>query len=154
MASEGASLVSLICAQTAIRGLKRQHEAPCKFSREKKEKPLWFGAGNHLFLCWYLSRLIQMSEKLYISAQNARLLSSFGVGGGVGRRVNFKPPLSIVGSVSACFGNIPCKLCIQRFTVHVHTLCMCTQTQTLISVPVLCRVFTSKLNEMRNEIRK
>ncbi len=43
-------------------------------------------------------------------------------GGGVGRRVNFKPPLSIVGCVSACFGNIPCKLCIEGFSVHVHTV--------------------------------
>lgn len=41
-------------------------------------------------------------------------------GGGVGGRVNFKPPLSIVGCVSAWFGKSPCKLCIQGFSVHVH----------------------------------
>lgn len=49
--------------------------------------------------------------------------SQLRAGGGEGRvggRLNFKPPLSIVGCVSAWFGNSPCKLCIQGFSVHVH----------------------------------
>lgn len=56
-----------------------------------------------------------------LSVQNARLLTSFGGGGGVDRRVNLKPPLSIVGSASACFGDVSCTLCIRGFAVHVHT---------------------------------
>lgn len=70
-------------------------------------------------------------------------------GGGVGGRVNFKPPLSIVGCVSAWFGKSPCKLCIQGFSVHVHK-----NTNFFITAPLLCRVFMSTSNETRNEMIK
>lgn len=117
MVSGGASLVSLICAQTAIRRLKQQHKAPCKFSRRKKI-PL---------ICW-----VESFVRVLIPFQtdtnewgalhfSAKCQAAVGLqGGGVGGRVNFKPPLSIVGCVSAWFGKSPCKLCIQGFSVHVH----------------------------------
>lgn len=78
-----------------------------------------------------------------VSAQNARLLTSFGGGD---RRVNLKPPLSIVGSVSACLGVFLVS------SAYKDSLCMCTQTQSLISFPTLFRIFTSKFNELRNTI--
>lgn len=73
------------------------------------------------------------------------------LGGWGGRRVNFKPPLSIVGSVSACFGNIPCKLCTQGFTVHVHTVRVHTNTNSyLCSSPAQGIYIKIKWNEKWN----
>lgn len=85
----------------------------------------------------------------YMSVQNARLLSSSS-GGGAGRRVIFKPPLSIVGSVAACFGNIPCKLCIQGFTVHVHAVHVHTKTNSYLCPRPVPGIYVKiKWNEIR-----
>ncbi len=90
--------------------------------QQKRQKALWLGARHHLFPCWCFPDTNEW-EALHFSAK--RKDPDIFVGGRereLSGRVNFKPPLSIVGSVFACFGNIPCKLCKQGFTVHVHTM--------------------------------
>lgn len=115
-------------------------------SAEKKgKKTLWLGVRNHLFLCWYLSRRIQMSEELYISVQNARLLSSLWGEGWVGGWIlsHLLALLAVYLHVLAIF---PVSSAYKD-SLSMSTLCMCSKRQTLISVPVLCRVFMSKLNK-------